>query len=270
MAFRILPAKLRVTIYSENTNHMADRKFTKIIDTICRGCDLPFTVNDLGLCDDCFMKLERALHHACPTCPYVVIPVDLALVQRSNEAWLRASGMGEVATLETLPTAVERMLTSDTVNANIEREWHRSDFYKKQNFALHEIVDMYRQKSYIFDRIGHNPLQDLKSWQIPLFSFDTQRVFDGAILVGDAGQFVNQITGDGIYEALFTGRAAVQTIIQAMSTHDFLASELAGFDGLWRNKLGKRFKEAEILNNLATLAPNIISRAIFHTDRQAV
>ena len=32
-----------------------------LIDTICAGCDLPFPVNDLGLCDDCFMKLERDL-----------------------------------------------------------------------------------------------------------------------------------------------------------------------------------------------------------------
>lgn len=32
-----------------------------IIDTICVGCDLPFPVNDLGLCDACFAKLERDL-----------------------------------------------------------------------------------------------------------------------------------------------------------------------------------------------------------------
>lgn len=141
----------------------------------------------------------------------------------------------------------------------------RADFYKKQGFALNEIVEIYRQKSYIFDRIGTNPLEDLKSWQIPLFSFDTQRVFDGAILIGDAGQFVNQITGDGIYEALFTGRAAAKTVLQALQTSDCSQAALAGFDDLWREKLGKRFKEAEILNNLASLAPNIISRAIFHS-----
>jgi hypothetical protein len=39
------------------------------------------------------------------------------------------------------------------------------------------------------------------------------------------------------------------------------------FDDLWRDKLGKRFQEADILHNLATIAPNSISRAIFHTDR---
>lgn len=35
-----------------------------LIDTICAGCDLPFPVNNLGLCDECFMKLERDLIRA--------------------------------------------------------------------------------------------------------------------------------------------------------------------------------------------------------------
>jgi hypothetical protein len=39
------------------------------------------------------------------------------------------------------------------------------------------------------------------------------------------------------------------------------------FDDLWRDKLGKRFQEADILYNLAMIAPNSILRAIFHTDR---
>ncbi len=33
----------------------------RLIDTICVGCDIPLPVNDLGLCDECFMKLERDL-----------------------------------------------------------------------------------------------------------------------------------------------------------------------------------------------------------------
>ena len=37
------------------------KRFDDITDTICVGCDLPSTVNDLGLCDSCFMKLERDL-----------------------------------------------------------------------------------------------------------------------------------------------------------------------------------------------------------------
>jgi hypothetical protein len=29
--------------------------------TLCRGCDLPLPVNDLGFCNDCYVKLERDL-----------------------------------------------------------------------------------------------------------------------------------------------------------------------------------------------------------------
>ncbi|MDL1901511.1 hypothetical protein FBR02_12140 [Anaerolineae bacterium CFX9] len=33
----------------------------ELIDTFCVACDLPLPVNDLGLCDTCFAKLERDL-----------------------------------------------------------------------------------------------------------------------------------------------------------------------------------------------------------------
>jgi len=38
-----------------------DSSTDELIDTFCMGCDLPFPVNDLGLCDDCAAKLERDL-----------------------------------------------------------------------------------------------------------------------------------------------------------------------------------------------------------------
>jgi geranylgeranyl reductase family protein len=141
----------------------------------------------------------------------------------------------------------------------------RSDFYRMQPHSLPTMLERYCQKPRIAALIGDNPLQDVKSWQIPLFSFDTRHVFPGALLIGDAGCFVNQITGDGIYEALFTGQCAAETLIEAHRNGDYSEDTLGRFDERWRTQLGGRFKEAEILNNLATLAPNIISRAIFHT-----
>ncbi len=41
-----------------------DDSTDELIDTFCVGCDLPFPVNDLGLCDTCFAKLERDLIRA--------------------------------------------------------------------------------------------------------------------------------------------------------------------------------------------------------------
>jgi len=38
-----------------------DDSTDELIDTFCVGCDLPLPINDLGLCDTCFAKLERDL-----------------------------------------------------------------------------------------------------------------------------------------------------------------------------------------------------------------
>lgn len=38
-----------------------DDSTDELTDTFCIGCDLPLPVNDLGLCDTCFAKLERDL-----------------------------------------------------------------------------------------------------------------------------------------------------------------------------------------------------------------
>ena len=42
-------------------DYSEDDSTDELIDTFCVGCDLPFPVNDLGLCDMCFAKLERDL-----------------------------------------------------------------------------------------------------------------------------------------------------------------------------------------------------------------
>lgn len=41
--------------------YQEDDSTDELIDTFCMGCDLPFPVNDVGLCDDCAAKLERDL-----------------------------------------------------------------------------------------------------------------------------------------------------------------------------------------------------------------
>jgi UDP-N-acetylglucosamine:LPS N-acetylglucosamine transferase len=69
--------------------------------------------------------------------PIVAIEAQtLALVQRGNEAWLRQSGVGEVAKLESLQKVIERILSSKAIQTKIEGEWHRGVF---------EIAEIIRQ-----------------------------------------------------------------------------------------------------------------------------
>lgn len=42
-------------------DYSEDDSTNELIDTFCVACNLPLPVNDLGLCDTCFAKLERDL-----------------------------------------------------------------------------------------------------------------------------------------------------------------------------------------------------------------
>lgn len=58
--------------------------------------------------------------------PIVAVRANtLAVVQRGNEDWVRASGVGAVVGLPDVGGAVRRLLDRDDVRAAIERHWHR-------------------------------------------------------------------------------------------------------------------------------------------------
>jgi geranylgeranyl reductase family protein len=141
----------------------------------------------------------------------------------------------------------------------------RADYYERQQHSLEELLNIYRNKPQISERVGSHTIQDVKSWQLPFFSFDYKRVFPGLVLAGDAGHFINPITGDGIYEAVVTGKCAAQAALKGLEADDFSADSLSLYDTLWLEILGERYKQATTLNNLLTLSPNLVSLAIFRS-----
>jgi geranylgeranyl reductase family protein len=141
----------------------------------------------------------------------------------------------------------------------------RADFYDRQQYSLEELLEIYRNKPQIISRTGLHPITDIKSWQLPFFSFDLKRVFSGALLAGDAGHFINPITGDGIYEAIVTGKCAAQSSLKALEQGDFSEACLSSYNTLWFELLGERYKQATTLNKLLTLSPNLVSLAVFRS-----
>jgi len=59
--------------------------------------------------------------------------------------------------------------------------------------------------------------------------------FDGGLLVGDAGCFVDPMTGEGITPAMESALLAVPTIVQALESGDCSAGALAGYEHAFRD-----------------------------------
>jgi menaquinone-9 beta-reductase len=138
----------------------------------------------------------------------------------------------------------------------------RADFYKRQHRSLSQLLSDYLARPDIAARIGNHQVEDVKAWPVPMFSFDRQRVFEGALLAGDAGGFVHPVTAAGIYPAIITGKCAAETTLQALARGDISRTGLAHYDTLWQEALADEFRPAVTANKLATLFPHLISAAL--------
>ncbi len=131
----------------------------------------------------------------------------------------------------------------------------RADFYRKNRVSLPEALAFYTGRSEIQARVGANEVEGLKSWQLPMYSGGQRRLFDGAILAGDAGGFISPLTGDGIYQAMVTARYAAEACLDALGKGDLTAKGLA----LYQKLLGKHLRgdlgRARFAQRLLTLAP---------------
>ena len=55
--------------------------------------------------------------------------------------------------------------------------------------------------------------------------------FDGGVLVGDAGSFVDPMTGEGITPGMESSLLAAPVLVDAVESGDGSAGRLAGYDG---------------------------------------
>lgn len=79
----------------------------------------------------------------------------------------------------------------------------------------------------------------LKSWPLPFGSFAGKRGRGNVLLAGDAGSFIDPITGEGIYYALKTGRYAAEAVAHALERNDETGA-LTRYEQLWRGEFSNR------------------------------
>jgi geranylgeranyl reductase family protein len=131
----------------------------------------------------------------------------------------------------------------------------RTSVFKASGRPLSAWLDEYLSRPELRERTSGAAPRELMSWQLPLFDWDAPRIFDGALLAGDAGAFVNPFTGAGIQEAMLTGQAAARAAIEALRSGDTSRKGLARYEALWRAALGREMKLSGRVQRLFTRAP---------------
>jgi flavin-dependent dehydrogenase len=87
------------------------------------------------------------------------------------------------------------------------------------------------------------------------------RVVKGVYLVGDAGRFVDALTGGGIYPAMITGQLAAQAAIRQLA--GMPATEAAAYyDAQWQGSIGRSLSRLLLVQRWVGSKPRVFN-AIF-------
>jgi len=123
----------------------------------------------------------------------------------------------------------------------------RADRYAERGLPLRELFDRFLRRPEIQSRLRPGVLvTDVATWQVPYAKTQpTQRSFDGALLAGDAGAFVDALTGEGIHNAVASGVIAAQTASKALHCGDVSRAGLAEYDRRVARELGPLIRRSE-------------------------
>jgi menaquinone-9 beta-reductase len=77
-----------------------------------------------------------------------------------------------------------------------------------------------------------------------------ENYFDGGLLIGEAGCFVDPINGEGIPLALESAKLAAATIRHAFETGDFSLASLAAYEKSWRDMFDADLGISDLLSSL--------------------
>lgn len=117
--------------------------------------------------------------------------------------------------------------------------------------AKHHLDSFIEDHPLIFK--GASPVE-INSGGVPICQTVETLVGHGLMVIGDAAQFVNPVTGGGIDLAMLSGKLAAEVAVDSLKKDDVSRKKLGQYqkkwDSLYGNKLKKMYRLQNFINNL--------------------
>ncbi len=136
----------------------------------------------------------------------------------------------------------------------------RTDRFKKRGIALETLLHEFVAGDELRKRGARkDALRDVATWQVPLAAPGaTQIAFDGAVIIGDAARLVDALTGEGIHNAVVSGRLAGETVVRALEQGDLSRAALAGYETELQRELGSLIRRSYRWQKYVTAYPPVL------------
>lgn len=129
----------------------------------------------------------------------------------------------------------------------------RHDFLKQRNIDLKVALNQVINRPPFAHRFAHaRPLEKPVGWNLPVGSKRRKIHGNGFMLLGDAAGIIDPFTGEGIGNALYSARVAVDTAAEAIAANDCSAIALKHYeDRLW-HAIGDELKTSARMQRLGS------------------
>jgi len=105
------------------------------------------------------------------------------------------------------------------------------------------------------------PLGPYRAWTLNTCWLVPRRSYPGAVLIGDAGGFIDPLNGGGLHYALRTGLLAARVVNEALDGADTSLTSLGRFDALWRKEFAWQMRLANWIQRHITAHPSRVNLA---------
>jgi geranylgeranyl reductase family protein len=150
------------------------------------------------------------------------------------------------------------------VGIGFKMDYYLSELRGKQYSSHRAFVDKLAATGLIR---GSSNRSNFRAYPLPI-SGPLRRTHGDRVLVsGDAGGFVNALTGEGIYYAMVSGDHAARTAIQAVRAGRFGERELGAYSRAWKREIGLELTKSVVLQKRLIANPGSIDRIVRAANR---
>lgn len=141
---------------------------------------------------------------------------------------------------------------SDT-EANVGVGMLLGDMKKNRVNLQKEMLETISSHPLFKERFGESKLvSEIRGWNLPLGSKIRPCAGDGYVLVGDAASLIDPFSGEGVGNALYSGRLAAEIINKAFEKNDFSKTVLCEYEGRLHDELDDELKLSYHLQRLGS------------------
>jgi geranylgeranyl reductase family protein len=134
-------------------------------------------------------------------------------------------------------------LGSDRANVGVIM---RTDRFKRRVATLPDLLQRFLDSADVRPRLAsHACLRDQATWQLPYATPSSgRRAVNGVLFVGDAGRFIDSMTGEGIHHAVATAAIAAEVVDEALRDPEHASDVLDSYDRRCDRAIGRLIRRS--------------------------